>query len=223
MSDIPAEAVYNRRTPPPLYVPKNLVLHKDTHQAHIMIGSRGYNAYEDKRTALYLLMQFQCVSGMKCRYHKNQNGQYDKQQPYLIFCFPLNVALLELLWLGYNVESNLTSYTDTGTFCIYFGCDPEDAELCTRLVYKELKRLRDTRMTSSQFAAAKKQLIGQIGVASDNNENNALGMAKTFLHYNKYETAEAVFRRIGQLTPEILLEVANEMFAEDYLSTLVYD
>ena len=102
-------------------------------------------------------------------------------------------------------------------------CDPEDAELCTRLVYKELKRLRDTRMTSSQLAAAKKQLIGQIGVASDNNENNALGMAKTFLHYNKYETAEAVFRRIGQLTPEILLEVANEMFAEDYLSTLVYD
>ena len=48
-------------------------------------------------------------------------------------------------------------------------------------------------------------------------------MEKPFLHYNKYETAEAVFRRIGQLTPEILLEVANEMFAEDYLSTLVYD
>ena len=92
-----------------------------------------------------------------------------------------------------------------------------------RYRYKELKRLRDTRMTSSQLAAAKKQLIGQIGVASDNNENNALGMAKTFLHYNKYETAGAVFRRIEQLTPEILLEVANEMFAEDYLSTLVYD
>lgn len=68
-----------------------------------------------------------------------------------------------------------------------------------------------------------KQLIGQIGVASDNNENNALGMAKTFLHYNKYEAPEAVFRRIEQLTPEILLEVANEMFAEDYLSTLIYD
>ena len=48
-------------------------------------------------------------------------------------------------------------------------------------------------------------------------------MAKTFLHYNKYEASEAVFRRIEQLTPEILLEVANEMFAEDYLSTLIYD
>ena len=134
----------------------------------------------------------------------------------------LNVSLRERRGLVYNVESNLTSYTDTGTFCIYFGCDPADLDYCTRLAYKELKRLRDVRMTSSQLAAAKKQLIGQIGVASDNNENNALGMGKTFLHYNKCETSEAVFHRIEQLTSEVLLEVANEMFAEDYLSTLIY-
>ena len=47
-------------------------------------------------------------------------------------------------------------------------------------------------------------------------------MGTTFLHYHKYETSEAVFRRIEQLTPEVLLEVANEMFAENYLSTLIY-
>ena len=47
--------VHYGRTLPPLYVPEHLVVHKDTHQAHVMIGSRGYNAYDDKRTALYLL------------------------------------------------------------------------------------------------------------------------------------------------------------------------
>ena len=201
LADLPAVAVDNRRTPPPLYVPEHLVVHKDTHQAHVMIGSRGYNAYDDKRTALYLLNNILGGPGMNSR---------------------LNVSLRERRGLVYNVESNLTSYTDTGTFCIYFGCDPADLDYCTRLVYKELKRLRDARMTSSQLAAAKKQLIGQIGVASDNNENNALGMGKTFLHYNKCETSEAVFHRIEQLTSEALLEVANEMFAEDYLSTLIY-
>ena len=82
--------------------------------------------------------------------------------------------------------------------------------------------MRDVKMTSMQLAAAKKQLIGQIGVASDNNENNALSMAKIFLHYDKYEDPEDVCERIEQLTPENLLEVANEMFAEDYLSTLIY-
>ena len=189
------------RTAVPEYRPQTVTLHKDTHQAHVMIGSRGYNAYDDKRTALYLLNNILGGPGMNSR---------------------LNVSLRERRGLVYNVESNLTSYTDTGTFCIYFGCDPADLDYCTRLVYKELKRLRDVRMTSSQLAAAKKQLIGQIGVASDNNENNALGMGKTFLHYNKCETSEAVFHRIEQLTSEALLEVANEMFAEDYLSTLIY-
>lgn len=201
LADVPAVTVENKRTPPPLYVPERLVVPKDTHQAHVMIGSRGYNAYDDKRTALYLLNNILGGPGMNSR---------------------LNVSLRERRGLVYSVESNLTSYTDTGAFCIYFGTDPEDVDTCLRLTYKELKRMRDVKMTSSQLAAATKQLIGQIGVASDNNENNALGMAKTFLHYNKYESSESVFKRIEALTPEMLLEVANEMFAEEYLSTLIY-
>ena len=199
--DLPLVTVENQRTIPPLYVPEQLVVHKETHQAHVMIGSRGYNAYDDKRTALYLLNNILGGPGMNSR---------------------LNVSLRERRGLVYTVESNLTSYTDTGAFCIYFGTDPEDVDTCLKLTYKELKRMRDVKMTSSQLMAAKKQLIGQIGVASDNNENNALGMAKTFLHYNKYESSEFVFRRIEALTAEGLLEVANEMFAEEYLSTLIY-
>lgn len=191
----------NRRMPPLPYVPDRLVMKKGTNQTHVMIGARGYNAYDEKRTALYLLNNLLGGPGMNSR---------------------LNVALRERRWLVYNVESNLTAYTDTGTFCIYFGCDPDDVDLCTRLVYKELRRLRDTRLTTSQLTAAQKQLIGQIGVASDNNENNALGMAKTFLHYNRYESQEAICRRISQLTSDQLLEVANEMLGEDYLSELVY-
>lgn len=199
--DLPLVTVENQRTIPPLYVPEQLVVHKETHQAHVMIGSRGYNAYDDKRTALYLLNNILGGPGMNSR---------------------LNVSLRERRGLVYTVESNLTSYTDTGAFCIYFGTDPEDVDTCLKLTYKELKQMRDVKMTSSQLMAAKKQLIGQIGVASDNNENNALGMAKTFLHYNKYESSESVFRRIEALTAEGLLEVANEMFAEEYLSTLIY-
>ena len=201
MSDIPAVEIENRRTPPPLYIPEHLTVTKDTHQAHVMIGSRGYNAYDDKRTALYLLNNILGGPGMNSK---------------------LNVSLRERRGLVYNVESNLTSYTDTGAFCIYFGTDIEDMDTCLKLTYKELKRMRDVKMTSSQLAAAKKQLIGQIGVASDNFENNALCMAKTFLHYHKYESSELVFKRIEALTAETLLEVANEMFAEEYLSTLIY-
>lgn len=140
--DLPLVTVENQRTIPPLYVPEQLVVHKETHQAHVMIGSRGYNAYDDKRTALYLLNNILGGPGMNSR---------------------LNVSLRERRGLVYTVESNLTSYTDTGAFCIYFGTDPEDVDTCLKLTYKELKRMRDVKMTSSQLMAAKKQLIGQIG------------------------------------------------------------
>jgi len=189
------------RTPPPIYVPEQLTVPKDTHQAHVMIGGRGYDAYDEKRTALYFLNNILGGPGMNSK---------------------LNVSLRERRALVYSVESNLTSYTDTGVFCIYFGTDPADVDACLRLTYKELKHLRDVKMTSSQLNAAKKQLIGQIGVASDNNENNALDMAKSFLHYNKYDSPESLFQRIEALTAEGLLEVANEMFEEEKLSTLIY-
>lgn len=193
--------VATRRTPPPPYVPEHLVLDKETSQTHVMLGARGYNAYDHRRTALYLLNNLLGGPGMNSR---------------------LNVSLRERRGLVYNVESNLTAYTDTGTFCIYFGCDRADTDLCLSLVYRELKRLRDRRLTASQLAAARKQLIGQIGVASDNNENIALDMAKTFLHYNRYESQEAVCRRVAELTADELLTVAGEMLEKDYLSVLIY-
>ncbi len=189
------------RTPPPLYVPSRQVVEKETHQAHVMIGARGYDAHDDRRTALYLLNNLLGGPGMNSR---------------------LNVSLRERRGLVYNVESNLTSYTDTGTFCIYFGCDPDDLERCIRLTHAELRRLRDNRLTATQLCAATKQLIGQIGVASDNAENNALGMGKTFLHYNRFDTPAQLFQRIEALTPNLLQEVANEAFAEERLSTLIY-
>ena len=196
----PSTESYSRRRPD-LYLPRSLTLHRDTHQAHVMIGSRGYDAHDEKRTALYLLNNILGGPGMNSR---------------------LNVSLRERSGLVYNVEANLTSYTDTGVFCIYFGTEHDHVDRCIRLVKKELKRLCEKPLSTNQLNAAKKQIIGQIGVARDNAESTALGMAKTFLHYNKMDDPQEVFQRIEALTSKELWEVSNEMFAEEQLSTLIY-
>ena len=196
----PSTESYSRRRPD-LYVPRSLTLHRDTHQAHVMIGSRGYDAHDEKRTALYLLNNILGGPGMNSR---------------------LNVSLRERSGLVYNVEANLTSYTDTGVFCIYFGTEHDHVDRCIRLVKKELKRLCEKPLSTNQLNAAKKQIIGQIGVARDNAESTALGMAKTFLHYNKMDDPQEVFQRIEALTSKELWEVSNKMFAEEQLSTLIY-
>ena len=201
-TEIPApEAEAYKRTAPLPYVPAHRIIDKDTHQSHVMIGARGYSAYDDRRTGLYLLNNIIGGPGMNSR---------------------LNIALREQRGLVYNVESNLTSYTDTGAFCIYFGCDREDEEKCIKLVRRELQRMYEKPLTAYRLNSAKKQIIGQIGVAGDNFESHALDMGKCFLHYKKYEEKEEVFERIEALTPECLRETAEKTFSDDNLSTLVY-
>lgn len=192
----------NGRTSPLPYIPKDITINRDTHQSHVMIGTRAYDAHNKKRTGLYLLNNILGGPGMNSR---------------------LNIVLREKNALVYNVESNLTSYTDTGVFSIYFGCDPEDKDRCIELARKELKKLRDNLMKDSQLSAAKRQIIGQLGVASDNFENCALDMGKCFLHYNRYEEKEEVYKRIESISASELLEISNEIFSEDMLSTLVYN
>lgn len=200
-ADLSSNTSTFERKCPELYIPQTLTLHRDTHQAHVMIGSRGYDAHNEKRTALYLLNNILGGPGMNSR---------------------LNVSLRERSGLVYNVEANLTSYTDTGVFCIYFGTEHKDVERCIRLVKKELKKLCDKPLSPIQLAAAKKQIIGQIGVARDHAENTALSMAKTFLHYHKMDNPQDIFQRIEALTAKELWEVSNEMFAEENLSSLIY-
>lgn len=201
-SDIPLMAVEKQRFSLPAYEPCRVVRHKDTHQAHVMLGTRSYPAFDERRTGLYLLNNLLGGPGMNSR---------------------LNVSLRERKGLVYTVESNLVSYTDTGTFSVYFGCDPKDVDTCVRLVRKELRRLCDQPLSDTQLKAAQKQIIGQIAVASDNFENLALDMGKTFLHYDKYESQEAVFQRIGMLRPEPLQQIAQEMFAEEQLTALLFE
>ena len=198
---IPSGSANTSRTAPLPYVPRQVETTRHTHQTHVMIGCTSYPSGDKRRTGLYLLNNMLGGPGMNSR---------------------LNLILREQSGLVYNVESNLMSYTDTGVFSIYFGTDDTEAGRCIELSMKELDRLREQRLTTLQLSAAKKQLIGQIGVASDHFENTALGMAKNYLHYGEYEGSEALFRRIEALTADELWDIANELFPRDNLTVLTY-
>jgi predicted Zn-dependent peptidase len=175
---------------------------KTLSQSHVIIGSRGYGLHENNRIGLYLLNNLLGGPGMNSR---------------------LNISLREKRGLVYTVESGMISYSDTGMFDIYFGCDPESVEQCLRLTYRELKKLRDNELSSSQLHAAVKQLKGQWGVSGDHKENVALGMGKSFLHYNKYDSLPEMYAKIEALTPSRLLGIANEIMDEKKLFRLIFE
>lgn len=190
-----------RKAPGPA-TPCRRHVHKETHQSHVLVGSRAYSMHDAKRIPLFLMNNLLGGPGMNNR---------------------LNVSLREKHGLVYTVESNVTSYTDTGIAAIYFGTDPKNREKALNLVYKELTKLRENKLSDTQLTAAKKQVIGQLGVAGDNKEGLFLGLGKSYLHYNRYDTLPEVFAKIERLSSSEILEVANEVFAPDRLFHLIYE
>ncbi len=84
------------------------------------------------------------------------------------------------------MESNVTLYSDTGLFVVYFAGDPQQRERCIRLVRKEINRLLEKELTPFQPNLAKRQWKGQLGIAAEQNENYTLAMAKRYLHTGRY-------------------------------------
>lgn len=124
--------------------------------------------------------------------------------------------------LTYNVEAGYVPYCDSGLYSIYLGCDKDKLNRSVELVQAELRKLRDTKLTPVQLARAKKQFIGQLAISSENTENLMLGIAKSVLVYNAFDSKAEIAAKIGTITAEDLLEAANEIFTEDNQYTLIY-
>lgn len=181
---------------------KVFVRHRNTHQAHVMLGRRSYSIDDDRRMALYLLNNILGGPGMNAR---------------------LNLSLRERHGLVYTVESSMVSYAHTGLWTVYFGCDSGDVEQCLGLIREELDALMEHPLSGDALAAAKRQIRGQIGIASDNRENFALDFGKAFLHYGWERDIEKLYKRIDALTAQQLQDVAREIFRQEGLSTLIFE
>ena len=181
----------------------NKIITRDigTHQAHVMLGTRAYDIHHPLRIPLYLLNNILGGPGMNAR---------------------LNLSLRERNGLVYTVESTMVSYSDTGIWSVYFGCDAHDVKKCLRLVRRELDKMMQKPLSATQLRNAKRQLKGQIAIACDNHEQFALDFGKSFLHYGWEKDITHLYDSIDNVTVEDIQKVANELYPPDRLTTLIF-
>lgn len=194
-------SIKQERINPPIVEVSTIKEDKDTAQTHVIIGGRAYSLFDKKRKVLGLLNNILGGPGMNSR---------------------LNISLREKRGYVYNVESSVSAYTDTGLFSVYFGTDKQNTDKCVKLVFSELNKLKNTKLSASQLSTAKKQLYGQIGVSTDNHENMALSLGKSFAHHNHVNSIEETFKKIESISSEDIIDVANEIFDEKNIFKLIY-
>ena len=175
---------------------------RHTHQTHIMLGSHSFPIGHPKQLTMFLLNNILGGGSMSSR---------------------LYLSLREKYGLVYNIDSQAVPLSDTGYWDIYLACEPQHKDQCLELCHKELQTLREVRLTSAQLQRALRQLEGQLAISAENQENNALAMAKQMLYHHRAPQWQETFAKVQKITPEQLQDVANEVFAPDKIYTLLYD
>ncbi|HET6557862.1 MAG TPA: pitrilysin family protein [Prolixibacteraceae bacterium] len=198
---IPEKLRTRKRSDQYNYQPETRVVQKDTFQGHCIIGSLAPDVFSPKRMPMILLNNIIGGPSMNSR---------------------LNMLLRERNGMAYNVESSYTSYFDTGAFTVYFGTDKENMERALRLVSKEFKKMKEQSMGSLQLRRAKRQLIGQLAISTENREDLMLSLGKSLLFFNRVDSMKVIIERIENINSSEIMEVANELFDESQRSILIY-
>jgi predicted Zn-dependent peptidase len=175
---------------------------KPISQTHCIIGNQAYSSSHQHKNGLLLLNNLLGGMGMSSR---------------------LNLEIREKHGIAYTIESNYTALTDTGIFSIYFGTDSEKAEKATKLIHRELKKLREQKLGTLQLHQTKEKFIGQIALAEENRMGLIISMAKSLLDFNYVDSLQQVFDKINAITAEQLLEISNEIFDNDRMITLLFE
>jgi predicted Zn-dependent peptidase len=190
-----------KRQKPVAYAPTHVTQTKDTCQAHCIVGNRAFGIDDENTTAMFLLTNILGGPNM---------SSY------------LNLAVRERRGLVYTIESSYVPYSDTGIFTIYFGCDEKHIDKCFLLIDKELRKVMEQPLDARHLLVAKRQTAGGLLIESQNKESLALSMAKSFLHQNRFLPYEAVIEKVSAVTAEQMCNVAQQLFAPENLSRLIY-
>lgn len=183
------------------YAPVQKLEERNTYQSHCILGTLGFNYFDDRRLGLHLLVNLLGGPALNSR---------------------LNMVLREKKGYVYNVESNYIPYVDTGQVNIYFGTEKRNLEKSLNLVFKEIKKLQEIKLGTLQLDRAKRQIMGHIAISSENYENLMLTMAKSTLIYNRIDTIWDIAKKMDKIQAAEILDIANQVFDEKMMSRLIY-
>ncbi len=189
-TDLPTEAFPRPQSSVPVNEPFDIVRPIGSHQSHTIMGARTPGFSDSGRFALGLFTNIIGGPGMNSL---------------------LNMELREKRGLVYNVEASTGLFSDCGALTIYYGCDPDDDEMCRRIVTETVERVADGAINARNLERAKKQYLGQMVVGAENMENRILGIARRTLFNGHASTSRDTIEAIRSISAADIAATATAM------------
>jgi predicted Zn-dependent peptidase len=184
-SYVPATAAQTR--------PSVLLHTKQTEQTQIALGFRACSRHDPRRFAVRVL---NAILG------ENMSSR-------------LFQTIREEQGLAYSIYSANSFFDDTGDLVISAGLDLGNLKKTLNLITRELKRFRETLVTTAELRRAADYLAGQIDLSLENSENQMMWAGEQWLGYGKIFPPAQVKKRLGEVKASEVRAAARDFFRTD--------
>lgn len=160
---------------------------RPTEQAHIVLGTEGLSRSHEDRHALALLDTI-LGGGMSSR---------------------LFQEVREKRGLAYSVYSYRALFADTGTFAIYAGTTPQNAETVIDIALSEVDSILTDGVTKAEFDRAKGHVRGSLVLSSEDPGSRMTRLGKQQLTTGEILSIDELIDRFDALTMDDVARVTD--------------
>jgi predicted Zn-dependent peptidase len=114
--------------------------------------------------------------------------------------------------LAYSVYSFASLNTDSGMFGIYTGVSPENTLKSISLVFEELDKLCQSKISDEELIDAKEYTKGNILLSSESTDNQMVRLAQNEIHFGRHIPITETLAHISDVTTDDILSLSREMF-----------
>lgn len=180
----------------------NMRKEKAYQQVHVILGNRAFPVNDPRRITLSLINNVLGGDWMSSK---------------------LNLLLRERNAFAYNISSGYNTYLDSGSFTIQYGTDIKYLDKSIELVKKELKKLREKRLTVFELNRAKRQMLSQYAMYRENYGSVMQNQARNLMDLGRVISKGEYVNMIDRIDSSAVMEIADQIFKENDLSVLIYE
>ncbi|MGD8305397.1 MAG: pitrilysin family protein [Ignavibacteria bacterium] len=177
----------------------DLILDKDFHQVHTIVGRSAPGINSRKRNSLKVLSTL-LGEGSSSR---------------------LFLAVREKLGITYQISSFLNSYEDVSSFGVYYSTNEKQSGKVLDIVLREFKKLRENRITEKELNKVKSYIKGGMLLSLENTTNRMMRIANSMLYFNRIIPVDEYLNKIDKVSVAEIYELANELLDERKLVKVI--
>ncbi len=179
--------------------PQLKVQYKDTQQAHLSFGFRGFH-FNDKRNAAGLMLGAILGGGMSSR---------------------LFSEIRERRGLAYYVRASNSSYQDTGVFQVSSGVQVDKIEEAITVILGELNKMMTVPVSEKELTKSKEYIKGRTTLALEDNQNRLDWYIEQEAFYKDIKNPQELFKKIDAVTPKQVQDVAKFLFRPERMNLAI--